>query len=466
MELRTLTYKMKYFALFIVVALAMMSCKQNDPSESNESMISIMTIAPGHFHAALIQKHMYPQVDSQVYVYAPEGPDVSDYLSRIEAFNSRKNNPTAWKNKLYTGDDFFEKMLEEKPGNLVTLAGNNEKKTEYILACIQGGLNVYSDKPMAIQTSDFELLKEAFTLAEEKGLLLYDIMTERFEINTILQRSFSQQEQIFGTLQSGSLEDPAITKESVHHFSKIVSGIPLKRPAWFFDVEQEGEAIADVGTHLVDLIQWEAFPDEVIDYKNDIEILDSRRWSTELSAAQFKGVTGLEAYPEYLRRFVEDDTLKAIANSSVQYTLRGIHSKVSVEWKYVAPEGAGDTHYSIMRGTLSDLIIRQGTEEGFKPTLYIRAADENIRSNLRGNIELYVSETLAVKYPGLSVEVVEPGLWRVNIPNKYRIGHEAHFEQVTKQFLEYMAEGRIPQAEVQNMIAKYYTTTAAVEMAK
>ena len=77
-----------------------------------------------------------------------------------------------------------------------------------------------------------------------------------------------------------------------------------------------------------------------------------------------------------------------------------------------------------------------------------------------------MNETLSVEYPGLSVEAIEPDLWRVNIPEKYRIGHEAHFEQVTKQFLKYMEEGRIPEAEVQNMIAKYYTTTMAVEKAE
>lgn len=456
---------MKKSLIIIAIALSVMSCKQIEV-QKNQDMITIMTAAPGHFHAALIQKNMYPEVDSQVYVFAPDGPEVADYLSRIDAFNRREVNPTGWKTDLYIGDDFFEKMIEEKPGNLVTLAGNNRNKTEYILACIKAGLNVLSDKPMAITTSDFELLKEAYILAEEKGLLLYDIMTERFEINTILQREFSMQEGIFGKLQIGSIDDPAITKESVHHFSKVVSGIPLKRPDWFFDVEQEGEAIADVGTHLVDLIQWEAFPDEVIDYENDIVMLDSRRWPTKMSREQFSGVSGLDTYPEFLESYVKDDTLMAISNSSISYMIRGIYAKVSVEWKYQAPEGAGDTHYSIMRGTLSDLIIKQGAEENYKPTLYIRANEEKTSSQLGSNIDLFMNEDLLDSYPGTTVEQLEPGLWRVNVPNKYRIGHEAHFEQVTLKFLEYMQEGKIPDAEIQNMIAKYYTTTLAVEEAK
>jgi predicted dehydrogenase len=75
-------------------------------------------------------------------------------------------------------------------------------------------------------------------------------------------------------LQTGTPEEPAITKESVHHFFKYVSGSPLVRPAWFFDVEQQGEGIVDVTTHLVDLIQWEAFP-EVTLKKEDVEIVSA-----------------------------------------------------------------------------------------------------------------------------------------------------------------------------------------------
>lgn len=454
------------FLLIIINILFLMSCNQNPTSKENTDLITIMTVAPGHFHAALIQKYMYPQVDSKFFVYAPEGPEVQDYLSRIDAYNSRSENPTRWKENLYLGDDFFQKMLDQKPGNLVTLAGNNKDKTEYIYECINNGLHVLSDKPMAIEPGDFNLLKETYILAKKKNVLLYDIMTERFEVTTILQRAFSQQEEIFGKLQIGSIEEPAISKESVHHFLKIISGIPLKRPPWVFDIEQEGEAIADVGTHLVDLIQWEAFPGEMIDYKKDIEILDSKRWTTDLTKEQFKTATGLENYPSYLQQYVDNEILKTIANSSVNYTLKGVHAKVSVEWKLKAPEGAGDTHYSIMRGTISDLIIKQGKEEGYKPTLYIKSADEKNLEILEKNMDLFINNDLNEEYPELTIDKIETGYWRLNIPGKYHVGHEAHFAQVTRQFLKYMEAGEIPEIEIVNMLAKYYTTTKAVEMAK
>jgi hypothetical protein len=48
--------------------------------------------------------------------------------------------------------------------------------------------------------------------------------------------------------------------------------------------------------------------------------------------------------------------------------------KASVTWAYKAPEGGGDTHYSIMRGTKSNLVIRQGAEQKYQPVLYIEPA--------------------------------------------------------------------------------------------
>ena len=81
-----------------------------------------------------------------------------------------------------------------------------------------------ADKPMIISPEDFPALEAAFTTAKEKGVLLYDIMTERFEVTTILQKLLSQRKEIFGSLITGSKDNPAVTKISVHHFSKIVSG--------------------------------------------------------------------------------------------------------------------------------------------------------------------------------------------------------------------------------------------------
>lgn len=430
--------------------------------EDKQGQVRLMTLDPGHFHAALVQKTMYNGVDSTIYVFAPEGPEVNDFLNKIESYNSRSEDPTHWNVDSYFGADYLEKMIAQKPGNVMVVAGKNSKKIDYILAAVKAGLNVYADKPLVINPEGFLKLEEAFKIAEEKGVMIYDIMTERFEVTTGMQRQFSMLPNVFGQILEGSQEEPAIIKESVHHFFKYVSGQPLVRPAWFFDVNEEGEGIVDVTTHLVDLVQWELFPDEIID-RTDIEMVEAKRWPTILTLEEFKRVTGLDGFPDYLQKDLDGDKLKVYCNGEMVYKIKGKYAKVSVIWNYEAPEGTGDTHYSIMRGTKSDLVIKQGEEENYKPTLYIKSKGvENFDSVITEAIEQHINS----KFQGTKAEKVSEDTWKINIPDEFKIGHEAHFAQVTQNYLRYLEEGKLPNWEVPNMIAKYYTTMEGYKMAK
>lgn len=455
---------MKKINLVFLIAIAvLMSCNNNQTTTDTVSKpVKLVTLDPGHFHAALVQKSMYNDVDSIVHVYAPEGPDLNFHLDRIKGYNSRAESPTTWREDIYRGTDFFDKMIAEKKGNVVVLSGNNQKKTEYILKSLENGFNILADKPMVIDSKGFTQLNEAFNIAQKNKLLLYDIMTERYEITTILQRELSLMPETFGTLEKGTADNPAITKESIHHFYKYVSGSVLTRPAWFLDVSQQGEGIVDVMTHLVDLVQWECFPEQIIDYNNDVKINTAKRWTTDMGLSSFKAITKLDSFPSYLDKDVSADTLlKIYCNGEINYTLKGVHAKTSVIWRYKAPEGTGDTHYSIMRGTKANLVIRQGPAESYKPALYIEplvrdsAYERALAEKIKG---------LSAKYTGVELNKSTNG-WQVVISEKLREGHEAHFARVMEKFLEYLKNGTLPAWEIPNMIAKYYTTTKALEVA-
>ena len=455
---------MKYLTMLCI--LVFVACvnkpdaKATQKHEENTGDVTIMTLDPGHFHAALVQKSMYDQVNNNVYVYGPKGPDINNHLKLIEGFNNRTENPTQWNEKVYEGDDYFQKMISEKPGNVMVVSGKNNKKIDYIKGAIDAGIHVYADKPMAISAEGFETLEKVFKTAEEKNLLLYDIMTERFEITTILQRELSMLSNVFGVLVDGTPEEPAITKESVHHFFKYVSGKPLKRPEWFFDTKQRGEGLNDVSMHLVDLVQWEAFPNVILK-KSDIEIVDAKHWTTDLSKDMFAKVTGANSFPDFLEKDLDGDVLKINCNGSITYKIKGKVAKTSVIWNFQAPEGAGDTHYSIMRGTICDLIIKQGEEENYKPRLYITVKSADESADFESNLQMAITDKLAKQYPDLKLRKINSTTWTIDIPQAYKIGHEQHFEEVTKNFLKYLKEGNMPAWEVPNMIVKYYTTSEA-----
>jgi predicted dehydrogenase len=446
-------------------------CLATGVSAANKGAdVQLITLDPGHFHAALVQKYMLPGVDPEVLVFAPPGDDLDQHLKRIAGFNSRADDPTGWKETIYAGPDYLRKAVLASQGGshapserVVVLSGNNARKGEYITTFVNAGVHVLADKPMVIRPQDFAALEAAFATAREKNVLLYDIMTERFEITTILQRELSMHKALFGALEPGSPDNPSISKISVHNFSKVVAGAQLKRPPWFFDPEQQGAGIVDVTTHLVDLVQWEAFPEEKL-VPADAKVLSALRWPTRITLEQFSRVTGATAFPAYLSAHVTDGVLLAPANGEFTYTLRGIHAKVSVTWDYEAPPGAGDTHFSVMRGTKASLTIRQGREQAFKPVLYVErnplvpAADHE--KALRAAVA-----SVAKKYPGVDVKAGTDH-FVVTVPESYHNGHEAHFTQVTEHFLKYLRAGKLPDWEVPNMLTKYATLMQAYQLSR
>jgi predicted dehydrogenase len=442
------------------------------------SDVYLITLDPGHFHAALVQKFMLPGVSPDVRVFAPAGDDVDQHLKRIEAFNARTDNPTHWNEIVVTGPDYLERALESRPFSIrsgqesvhvvaepsvMVISGNNARKTEYITKSIEAGFNVLADKPMVIRPADYPKLQADFARAKEKSVLLYDIMTERFEITTMLQRALSQQRELFGTLEPGTPDNPSITKISVHNFSKVVAGVQLKRPQWFFDPEQQGAGIVDVMTHLVDLVQWEAFPDVILS-PADAKVLKARRWTTPITLEQFGRLTGATEFPAFLGGYVKDGVLQAPANGEFTYTLKGVHARVSVTWEFEAPPGAGDTHFSVMRGTQASLTIKQGAEQGYKPVLYV-ARNSSVSAEAHEKALRAAIKKVSKTWPGIDIKG-EGDSFVVTVPDKYHNGHEAHFAQVTENFLKYLRAGKLPEWEVPNMLTKYATIMQAYELSQ
>ena len=435
----------------------------------------LVTIDPGHFHASLVQNRAYPEIDRVAKVFAPDGPELDAHLKLVDAFNARKENPTAWQEEVCAGPDYLERFAAAAgrgdfgPQPIVILAGRNDLKGCYALKAVECGCNVLSDKPMAITPEVFAQTERAARLAQAKGLLFADIMTERNEITTILQRELTLDRKLYGEQERGTPEDPAVTKVSVHHFCKLVNGTPLRRPEWFYDVSKQGEGIADITTHLVDMVQWETFPGVRL-RTNDVRMISARTWSTRITPEQFKLSTG----------GVLVQPLDYRSNGEFTWALKGVHCKVSVTWAFMAPAGTGDTHYSLMRGTKAEVFIRQGKpneelrmkneelaradeKSGSRPKLYVRSRGDPKETERTLNA---ACARIAKVWPGVRSEPTQQaGTWRIVYPVKYDIGHEAHFSEVVRMFLGWMKAGKEDSLYIDNMLVKYYTIVEAWKLA-
>ena len=246
-----------------------------------------------------------------------------------------------------------------------------------------------------------------------------------------------------------------------------MSGEPLRRPEWYFDVKQQGEGIVDVTTHLVDLVQCTVKPEQEIDYQNDIKFTSARRWATKISRDKYRLVTGKEDYPAFLQKDIVNDTLHVYSNGEMNYQLDGVNCRVSVVWNFMAEvgtEGTGDTHYSVVKGTKSNIEIRQGAEQGYKPMLYVvnKGSDADaFEATLRASLK-----SIEKQYPGLDIRKVSGNEWQVVIPSAVVKTHEMRFSSVMKVYLDYLKQGEIPAWERSHLKSKYYTTTQAFELAR
>jgi hypothetical protein len=184
-----------------------------------------------------------------------------------------------------------------------------------------------------------------------------------------------------------------------------------------------------------------------------------------LTGAEFQRVTGERAFPASLTPVVRQGRLEYFCNDSAEYVLKGIHTSLTVEWKYEAAEGEGDTDLAVVRGSNARIELRQGAEEKFRPEVYVVPNRPELAPIVQEALKRKL-EKLGKTYPGIGMKDLG-GRFQVTIPDVFRIGHEAHFSLVGRRFLGYVKDpAALPSWEDSFMLAKYYTTTRAVELAK
>lgn len=427
-----------------------------DPSRP----IRLVTVAPGHFHAALVQKHATPGVHRRAHVYAPLDADLVAHVARVAAFNNRRADPTSWELDVRAGADWRERFLREQPGNTVVLSGRNRPKVGLIRDAVAQNLHVIADKPWVVDAADLPELDAALADAVAREVLVWDVMTERHEVANRLLRAVTREPDVFGEWRGGSPMHPALTLTSTHSLKKAVDGRPLTRPWWWFDPTIAGEGLADVGTHLADLALWLVAPDQAVEPGPDTEVYAADRWPLVLTREQFAEVTGLPDVPPELAPRLAGDLLYYAGNHTAWLAVRGVHVRLTTIWDY-EPAG-GDTHVAVARGTDAVAEVRQ--VPGAPPDVFVTAT-EATHAELVANLTAAVGRWQA-EFPGLAVE--DGGAEaRLAIPAALRTGHEEHFAAVMAEYARAFAAPRsVPAWERVNARTKYHLTTRAVELAR
>jgi predicted dehydrogenase len=412
---------------------------------------------PGHFHAALTLRKNHPGLGEEVCVYAQDGPDLDRFLNLVQAFNERSSHPTQWRLHVERCADPLDRLCEARAGDVAIVAGKNDVKMRSIHRLHAAGFPILGDKPWVISAVGLPLLN-AVTM---KPPLAMDIMTERHDVATRLQRALMRHPEVFGVLQNDGPE-PALYFNSVHHLYKLVNQRPLVRPAWYFDVAVQGEGITDITTHLVDLAQWMTGSGQPHDCERDVQLLAARQWPTAVPREVFERITGLGDFPEALRPRVVGGALSYLCNAHIDFRLRGIPVRIETRWDLAIPEGGGDTHYAIARGSNANIIVDHSAATGFVPEVTVQPL-----SGGTGYAQALAAAVYELRneFPGLGVEPAGPA-FRIAIPGRLRTTHEEHFAAVLDEFLGYLDGAEPPSNLGPDLATKYTLLVRAAEASR
>lgn len=174
----------------------------------------------------------------------------------------------------------FEPLMEDDALDVIAVCTPNNLHLEPITAALASGKAVYCDKPLADTLSSAEQI--AAVASEGKAASRLGMVFQN--------RFFPATMEAKRIMESGSLGRVLSFRGNYLHSGNAAPGAPLK---WKLDASRGGGVIADLGSHLIDLLTWLIGPVEEL--QNRKQIAFSQRPSVEDPSRRIE-VTGEDAF--------------------------------------------------------------------------------------------------------------------------------------------------------------------------
>jgi predicted dehydrogenase len=403
-------------------------------------MHTLLFLEPGHFHATLTLREPNPLISPEIFVYAQDGPEGRDFLALVERFNARAERPTRWRPVVVTAGDPLARLIAERRGEVVVLAGRNGGKARTFRRLHEAGFHVLADKPWLVEPEDLADVRASLT----GWPLVMEIVTGRHDVAARLFKRLVDSRELFGDFRA---DDPAIELASVHHLEKLVDGAPLRRPPWFFDVRVQGGGAVDITTHVVDQTQWLFEGRGVAPAETRLD--SARQWATPVALEAFRRITDETEFPPELRACVHDGVLDYLCNAELAYRIGDVAARAAVSWNVSTPPGGGDTSATVARGTKADVLMERAAHTGYRRKLLVQPHDVAER------VLIDLVAAINADLPGVGVTPADSGRYEVTIPPALDTGHESHFARVLDEFLRLIDEHRWSPALAERTLAKY-----------
>jgi len=402
---------------------------------------TLLFLEPGHFHATLTLRVPHPRVADEIVVYAHDGPELRDFLALVDRFNTRGEGATRWRPIVIVDAEPLGRLIAERRGDVVVLAGRNGGKARTFHRLHAAGFHVLADKPWLVEPDDLEDIRASLA----GWPLVMEIMTGRHDVAARLNKRLIDAPDVFGTFRDIV---PALDFDGVHCLEKLVDGAPLRRPWWFFDVRVQGSGAVDIPTHLVDRSQWLL---EGRGVEAPLRLLSAGVSPTRVPLESFRRITGEADFPGALHTVTEGDTLSYRCNSELVFQIGDVIVRGTTRWD-VAPAHGGDTHAAVARGTRADIRMDQGPHTENRRRLLVEPRGEIESAGRRIGDTL---KAMADEFPGVGVVPADAGRYELTIPRELDAGHESHFTKVRDEFLRAVDDRRWSAVLAARTLAKY-----------
>lgn len=160
---------------------------------------------------------------------------IPDHMENVLAKHNLQNNPSI---KRYTD---YKKMIEENEIELIGIATESGNHAEIALYCIDHGINIIIEKPMAMSIHDAD---EIIRRSEEKGVKVSACHQNRFNI-AVQEMRRALESGRFGRLSHGSI-----------HVRWNRNKDYYTQAPWRGTWAQDGGALMNQCIHGIDLLRW------------------------------------------------------------------------------------------------------------------------------------------------------------------------------------------------------------------
>jgi hypothetical protein len=257
-------------------------------------------------------------------------------------------------------------MLKERPGNVVVISGKNRSKLERVQKSLEAGLHVLVDKPWILEASELPALEKALATADQKGLVAYDIMTERFEVTTELQKELVNDRQ----LRQLDPRQPSRTRPCTWRASTTQEGGRRRAqhaPVWFFDTAEQARASTTSGRISSTWCSGRSTPSRRSTPRKDFQLVAAQRWPTMIPLSSSARSPAAD-FPENIKR-ASRTTCSSTSPTAGDLQAARQRREALVIWDWEASHG--DTHYAFyQRHALADRGAAR-LEGALSPELYV-----------------------------------------------------------------------------------------------